>query len=167
MSETTATGAPAARRSAWIPWIFVAGFGVIIAVNGVMVYFALSTRIDVVVEKPYERGISYNLLLDEARAAAALGWTVETVSRRFDETRGVITLDLLLHGPDGPLDGTEVQASLVRPIEGDRIEAPPAFSFKGHVGLALEGVRPGQWDLVLSLRRDGERMTTVERIVLR
>jgi nitrogen fixation protein FixH len=34
---------PAARRSRWIPWAFVAFFGVVLAANAIMIVIAITT----------------------------------------------------------------------------------------------------------------------------
>ena len=39
--------------SRFIPWLFAAGMTFIVAVNGVLVYFALGTWSGLVVERPY------------------------------------------------------------------------------------------------------------------
>ncbi|MFW5680782.1 MAG: FixH family protein, partial [Pseudomonadota bacterium] len=63
-----------ARKSRWIPWAFVAFFGVVFLVNGVMVYFAVTTFAGVERRDAFKRAQSYNEVLAEARAQAALGW---------------------------------------------------------------------------------------------
>lgn len=56
---------------------FIAFFGVIFAVNGAFVYFALNTWSGLVVDKAYQRGLDYNEVLSDARASRALGWHAE------------------------------------------------------------------------------------------
>ena len=65
------------RKSSWIPWIFVGGFAGVVAVNGVLIWLALTTFSGLDREAPYARGIGYNAVLAEARDQAALGWQTE------------------------------------------------------------------------------------------
>jgi nitrogen fixation protein FixH len=55
--------------------IIVAFFGVVIAVNVVMAYYAASTFSGTVVDNSYVASQEYNGWLAEARAEARLGWT--------------------------------------------------------------------------------------------
>lgn len=61
-------------RDKLIPWYFVAFFAVIFAVNGVLVYFSVTTMPGVTNKKAYETGLRYNQTLEKAEAAKALGW---------------------------------------------------------------------------------------------
>ena len=62
----------------WIPMIFVGGFLVIAAVNGVMIWLAVDTFTGIATERHYEKGLAYNQALAAAEVQAALGWTAET-----------------------------------------------------------------------------------------
>ncbi|GGB48865.1 membrane protein [Roseibium aquae] len=57
-------------------------FGVIFAVNGVFLYFALGTFPGVAVESSYEAGQAYNQEIAAAKAQAERGWQVETAIER-------------------------------------------------------------------------------------
>ena len=63
--------------SRFIPWLFAAGMTFVVAVNGVLVYFALGTWSGLVVERPYERGVQYNRVLEAVARQEALGWQFE------------------------------------------------------------------------------------------
>ena len=62
------------KRSTWIPWVFVGGMALVVLVNLVLVYAALSTFTGVTTGKSYDRGRSYNQVLAEAARQDALGW---------------------------------------------------------------------------------------------
>ena len=53
----------------------IAFFGVVSAVNGVFIYFALDTWPGLAVENSYERGLNYNEVLNQARRQSQFGWT--------------------------------------------------------------------------------------------
>lgn len=156
------------RKSGWIPWVFVGGMGVVVAVNAVMVTFALSTFSGLTVEKPYERGVAYNRVLEAQARQEALGWTLSTT---FQPTSGQLDGRLVLtaHGPDGaPLDDLVLDARLVRPVEK---MAPLELFFTaagdGRYVARAELPLPGLWDLKLHARRGDDLYTLIERLDVR
>lgn len=98
------------KQPYWIPGLFVGIMLAIVAVNGVMVYFATSTFPGLDTDKAYVNGLAYNETLKEAAASEALGWRAVTGVA----TDGKLTLDL--SGPDGaPLAGLALTGAMVRP----------------------------------------------------
>ena len=67
-----------ANRSRYIPWLFVAGFAVVIAVNAIMIWFAVGSFSGLYTPVPRDRGLHYNAIIAEQKARDALGWRVET-----------------------------------------------------------------------------------------
>ena len=53
-------------RGRWIPWVFVGGMGLVIGVNAILVWFALTTFTGVTTPRAYDRGRTYNDVLAEA-----------------------------------------------------------------------------------------------------
>jgi len=155
-------GPRAQRRSAWIPWVFVGAFAVIIAVNMVMVWFAVSSFSGVAVKGPFDRGRNYDAIIAEAERQRALGWTAAVA---LDGGR------LAVHavGRDGrPLDMLEITAVLTRPAEA----LPPVpvvlhAEGDGRYSGAVRAPKPGIWDARLTMvgRGAGERVEVVERVV--
>ena len=47
-------------RSRYIPWLFVAGFAVVVTVNATMITFAVGSFSGLYTAKPRERGLHYN-----------------------------------------------------------------------------------------------------------
>jgi nitrogen fixation protein FixH len=131
------------KRGRWIPWVFVGGMALVVAVNGLLVWFSLSTFTGVTVPRAYERGRGYDAVLAEAARQDALGW------------RGDITLEagvLRLAMQDAaqqPLHG-RVEGVLLRPLEG--VEVPLGFTATGNGRFAarLEPLRAGQWEARLT-----------------
>ena len=131
------------KRGRWIPWVFVGGMALVVAVNALLVWFSLSTFTGVTVPRAYERGRGYDQVLAEAARQDALGW------------RGDITLDagvLRLVMQDRvrqPLHG-RVEGVMLRPLEG--VEVPLGFNATGHGRFAarLEPLRAGQWEARLT-----------------
>lgn len=53
----------------------IAFFGVILLVNGIFLYNALSTYTGVVSEEPYRKGLSYNERIQAEKQQKTLGWS--------------------------------------------------------------------------------------------
>ena len=64
-------------QRSFIPWIFVIGMAVVIVVNGVLIYSAISTWKPQVIDESYERGREYNDALARTARQDALGWRIE------------------------------------------------------------------------------------------
>jgi nitrogen fixation protein FixH len=89
----------------------IAGFfGIVFAVNGVMIYSAVSTHTGLVAIEPYRKGLHYNERIVADERQERLGWTAS-----LDVLpNGAIVLRLL--EADGrPVRGLKVLASLGRP----------------------------------------------------
>ena len=156
----TATLAPA-RRSL-IPWIFVAGMALVLAVNGVMVAIAVGTFTGLAVSDPYKQGLEYNQVLEAQKRQEALGWRLEL--RR--QSQGDLVLQA--SAADGqPLDGLQLSARLVRPVEP--LPAVPV-QFVGEGGGVYRAVvappRRGQWDVQLDAVKTSGRFHLRQRILV-
>lgn len=66
-----------AKRLHWIPGLFVAAFGLVIAANAVLIWFATESFSGLDTERPYEKGLLYNQAIVAAEQVAALSWTAE------------------------------------------------------------------------------------------
>lgn len=132
------------RRSRWIPWAFVGGMLLVVVVNLVMVYFAVSTFTGVTVPRSYERGRGYDAVLTEAARQDALGWRAEL--RLAGGTLSLVATDR-----DGRPVAGRVEGVLLRPLEGT--ELPLAFAPRGGGRWAAEVQPPqrGQWEARLTL----------------
>ena len=65
------------QKSWWIPWIFVGAFVVIIAVNAIMVSFALTSWTGLETKNHFLAGNAYNEALAGAKRQVELGWQDE------------------------------------------------------------------------------------------
>lgn len=142
---------------------FVAGFLIVIAVNGLMAYFAVSTFTGVTTAEPYTRGLRYNRELAAAEAQVALGWTVRSAFRAEGERRGTLTVTAT--DRDGKALRVEAEALFVRPVErGLDFSAPLAERAGGEYVAELEFPRPGQWEARIVLRRGDDAYRQIVRV---
>lgn len=153
-----------AIRSRYIPWLFVAGFAIVIAVNATMIALAVGSFSGLYTTKPRDRGLHYNEVIAEQQHRDRLGWRIET-QWRPEANR----LELALFDAAGqPLGPNHVSAELVRPVEKRRpidveLTATDIGRFAGTVDLPERG----NWDVDIVIERDGERYALTRRMFLR
>jgi len=146
------------RRSAWIPWVFVGGMLLVVAVNGVLVFAAVETFTGVTTGHAYDRGRAYNHVLAEAARQDALRWTPEVALAGS-------TLRIAVRDADGlPVEG-RLDGVLRRPVEGTEITLAPAATAPGHWAETVE-LRAGQWEARLRLTgADGRHLDIRQRVI--
>jgi nitrogen fixation protein FixH len=105
---------PDERRSRWIPWAFVAFFGVVFAANATMIVIAIATWPGLETRQAYQRGLAHDEALAAAAAQAALGWTVEFAFEQTGARTGTLRLDLADRFGNR-LEDAEVRVAFVRP----------------------------------------------------
>lgn len=143
-------------------------FGLIIAVNGVFVYFAISSFSGVETPDAYTRGLAYNRVIEAAETQAALGWTVTLEQTAVvDQTTG-LRVSVADRGGQ-PIEGLRVTAELRRPThEGYDQKADLVAvgdgTYAGDIAVPLAG----QWDAYIhAVRGDEERYTIKQRLWLK
>ena len=98
----------------YIPWLFVAFFGVVFAANGALVAVAVESFTGLSTEGAYQKGLAYNRTLAEAAAQEKLGWALAADASALKRGAGRITVTLRAH--DGaPLTGAHLEARFIRP----------------------------------------------------
>ena len=155
------------ERSGWIPYGFVAFFGVVLLANALMIWIAFATWTGLETDDAYQKGLAYNRTLDEAAAQAALGWEVDLELAQKDER--TLALDLVLEGPHGDLiEDAVVSAAFVRPThEGyDQLVTIP-HRYGGEYESLVELPLAGQWELHLTIAAAGELWRETRRVYLR
>jgi nitrogen fixation protein FixH len=151
-------------RISMVPWLFVAGFALVIAVNGVMMWFAIGSFSGLYSDHARARGLRYNEVVAEQRARDALGWTIE-----IGWQTGGRQLALIVRDANGrPLSGASVAIDLVRPAEkraplGVAMEPQGEGRFVATVNLPALG----NWDADIVVEADGRRFAVTKRLFLR
>jgi nitrogen fixation protein FixH len=156
-----------AGRSRWIPWAFVGFFVIVFAVNGVMVWVAVSSWTGLEADSSYERGLIYNRALEAERQQAALGWRAAIDFHQTGDRRG--TLELRLQGRDAaPLQGARIDAEIVRPTQvGYDFDVALEEQAPGRYRADLRLPLPGQWEVRLAARAQGEVYRLSPRIYVK
>lgn len=141
---------PTPRRSAWIPWVFVGAFLLVIAVNGVMVWASVSTFTGVTVGRAYERGRGYDQVLAEAARQDALGWISEL--RLADGHLRVTVRDR-----EGRPVAGRIAGVMQRPVTGQDIALDFAPDGAGAWTATADLPHRGLWEARLTLSGPGEQ----------
>ncbi len=133
--------------------LFLAFFGVILSVNGVLVYRSLSTWTGLEQENAYVDGLNYNQTLEARRAQAELGWR-HTLSAEFQNDGGVILTVHFVDRDGAPLEGLNVTAMLRRPTQ-DGFDQSLELPSRGKGAYGARAVLPlaGQWQVRVTARR--------------
>ncbi len=145
-------------RGRWIPWVFVGGMGVVVVVNAILVWFALTTFTGVSTPRAFDRGRTYNDVLAEAARQDALGWAT---SVRFAEA----VLEVEARDAAGASLSGVLSGVLHRPLSGEdeplvfRAVAPGRWQ-------AVAAPRPGLWEARLVLRNASGRIDIRHRLVV-
>ncbi len=152
----------------WYPWIFVAGMGVVIIVNGILLYFALSTWSGLETDDHYRKGLAYNQNIEAVRRQAQLGWTLD-VAFAPDTASGEQrpgTVRLRFAGPDGaPLEDLAVRVRFERPThEGYDREVTARYAGQGRYEASLALPLPGLWEARVWARRGDIQFQQVRRL---
>lgn len=170
MPETTAPPPAKAtgrrQKSWWIPWLFVGGFAIVLAVNGVMLTIALDSFTGIETEQAYKKGLAYNEQIDAAERQAELGWQVALAAEQSGPSEARIALEVA-DRTGRPLDGAEVVASLVRPTQaGHDRSAALTPSAPGRYGATVALPLQGLWDLSVEIRHPRGHYRVTDRLVL-
>jgi len=135
---------------------FIGFFGVIFAMNAILVRAATSTFGGVETGSAYKAGVTFKNELAAARAQTARGWSVKAKLQR--DAAGAASLDLRVADADGRTPpGLTAMALLTHPTDRRRDRVIDLVA--GAPG-AFQGATPaeaGQWDLVIDLYQGEER----------
>ncbi|MEX0582274.1 MAG: FixH family protein [Sneathiella sp.] len=134
--------------------MLAAFFGLMFAVNGILVYFALGSFSGVSESDAYKRGLSYNQEIDQHARQTARNWHSDIEFVQTGAVQGLLTLDI--RDADGRvLEGMRVVATIRRPvIDGTDQEASLLYDgMKYHTDLSVVG--PGQWDTSILVHGGG------------
>lgn len=138
MATETQSARPFTGRMALA--LLVGFFGIVFAVNGVMLTMALKTHSGIVANEPYRKGLKYNERIAADALQAELGWASD-IAVSPDARRLVVRLT----GKSGePIDGMRVRAEVARPS-----------SSEVDLRLALELKGPGRYEAELPDLKDG------------
>lgn len=151
-------------RDRFIPWLFVLGFALVVAVNGVMIWFAVGSFSGLYTSNPRDRGLRYNAVVAEQQSRDALGWRIDTNWRADNDRIEVSVFD----AAGQPLTGARVFVEFVRPVE-KRSPLGVAMAEIGSGRYASSVTLParGNWELDIVIERGADHFAQTRRMFLR
>jgi nitrogen fixation protein FixH len=153
MSMTTTGHPPRVITGRAVLIYLIAFFGVIFAMNFVMIRVAISSFSGVETESSYKAGLTFKNDVAAAHAQDALRWSVEA-SIQHGETKGIL---ITVHdGKARPLSGLTAQATLAHPTDKRNDLAMDFVETSTGQFKSLTPLPEGRWDLVINLKRGDE-----------
>jgi nitrogen fixation protein FixH len=140
----------------------LAMFGVVILVNGVFAYFALSSHPGVVTEDSYAKGLRYNAALAAAAAQRDLGWRSE-INFAPEGRRGGMLEVRIVDAAGVRVRDLDVAASIRRPVVSGHDQAVMLAraadgAYRAKIVLPLSG----NWDVEINAERAGRHVFRLE-----
>jgi nitrogen fixation protein FixH len=130
-------------------------FAVIVLVNGVFMYFALTSFSGLSTENAYVKGVNYNRTLAQGRAQKAAGWQVTATALQVTPGRQVVLNVRVMDRHGRPLDNLALRGQLRRPTyAGDDVTLEFEATGKGGYRALADPDAAGQWDLRLLAQVD-------------
>lgn len=141
---------------------FLGFFGVIFAVNGVFLYYAIGSYTGVVANEPYRKGLEYNRRIADDARQAALGWTRALTLTRAGELKFA-----LKDAAGEPITGLIIEAQVGRP--STNVEDATVRLIEGAPGVYqsnLGAMAAGAWLVSAEAvrRREGQSDEVVYRV---
>jgi nitrogen fixation protein FixH len=156
-----------AGRDRWIPWAFVAFFGVVLAANGAMIWIAFATWTGLETEGAYQKGLAYNRTLAAAKAQEELGWRVDLSVAPTGGRLAEIELKLADRN-NNVMQDARVTAAFVRPTHaGHDLELVVPHIHAGIYGADAALPFSGVWELHLTVESGDDTYRLRQRIYLR
>jgi len=132
-------------------WI-IGFFGVVFAVNGVMLYMALHTWGGLETDDAYRKGLFYNREITAAEDQAKSGWII-SLDHQPISLRGDI-LAVNITRPDGDLAPEKVTAFISRAVTNIYDQTITLDQLGANqYGTPLTLPQPGQWDVDIRVSR--------------
>ena len=159
------------RERRWTGWTvlltLLGFFGVVFAINGVMIFAAISTMRGLDTESAYQAGRMFERDVAMAKAQDARQWQVD--AKVTTTPGGGRRLDVVARDASGrPLGGLALSAVFERPTDRRLDQAVAVAEVSPGTFYGNSGLAAGQWDLVIELSRQGEEMfRSRNRVVLK
>ena len=145
--------------------MMLAFFGVIAAVNAVMMTLAIRTMPGLEVKSAYEASQTYNAGLNSIAAQDQRGWKVEIWSAGI--AKGAPLRVAILDAAGKPVSGLGGEARFERPTDKRMDQVfPLRETGEGIYEASIPALEPGQWDMAVELLRDHKRMFVSRRRVV-
>jgi nitrogen fixation protein FixH len=146
---------------------FVGFFGIVAAVNAVMVRAAVTTFAGTQTDSAYRAGLAYKSEEAAAAAQSALAWQVDGRIVRAASGEAILTVDVK-DARRLPIYGIEIAARLAHPLNANLDRKMNLARVADGTFRGATDATAGQWTLTIDVTRDRERLyRNVSRVVLK
>lgn len=141
-------------------------FAVVAGANAVLIYAAISTFGGLETESSYRAGLAFAREAAAAQAQDARHWDVTAKTARDG---GATVVEMTARDSFGrPVPDLQAKAELAHPTDRRADVAVPLVGYGPGLFRGEAAAGAGQWDLVIELSRDGERLfRSRNRVMLR
>lgn len=155
----------------WYPWLFVGAFGIVFTVNGIMVYFAVSSWTGLETKNYYKASTDYNSVLAQRAKQTALGWVAEFSYENTpvnDDPRAGMYHLRFTDKTGTAIEGLTITAKAVRPTH-EGYDQSMSFIERGNGNYTASATLPlpGQWELRYAAQSTDELFKMRQRIVVK
>jgi len=153
------------RTPSWrfFPWALALGLGVVVAVNGIMVWSALSSYPGRAGQDGFDLSNRYETVLSRDRAMSGLGWSV-TVA--MNETHHPV---ISIGGPPDSEKGTFQVDAVAERLVGPAHRTPLLFRAAEDGRFVADGTLdlPGQWEVTVRIGSVTRDYAVTKRVIVR
>ena len=154
--ENTISKKPTGGR--FVALCFVLFFGVIVVVNIIFLYMALSTQPGVVAKNTYEKGLAYDELIDKAKSQPDIKQDVSYDGK-------VLRWSLVDEGGEALIDAI-VNVKIIRPVQNGydfelKLEHSGGGIYEAELPLPLKGL----WEARLSSKWNNKQYQTTYQFI--
>ncbi len=136
-------------------FLMLAGFfGVMFAVNGVFVYFALTSFSGVSVDDAYKKGLSYNQEISRLEKQRARGWQTGFSVSTLPDNNVAVSLSVTDKTGQVP-DNLSATLLITRPARQDQDRTLDLTQADGKFTADIQLPESGQWDLLVEVKGGG------------
>ncbi len=147
----------------WFPWMLVAALLLVVAVNGGLIYAAMTSFPGKAANDGFDLSNRYNIVMAEARRETALGWNV--AARAEPDGRPMVTVS---DSAGAPLRDVVLTAVAERPLGAPHMQQL-GFREAAAGRYVADAALPerGQWDVTLTASMQGNEIRLTRRIIVR
>lgn len=149
-----------------IPYFFFAFFAVVVVVNVAYIYISKKTWRGVVSEDAYQKGLDYNVTLEQVKKQTALGWQVNIDYKRKTPNLGILGVRVFDKNY-APIRDAVVYVNFRRPTqEGFDFAVGLESSNDGFYKKEITFPLLGQWEAGIIAEKGADRYQEVKRFVI-
>ncbi len=135
-------------------YMLLSFFGVMVTVNGIFVYFALTSFSGLSVEDSYKRGLNYNKIIATAESQASREWVADLEFESLGNSSGLVTLHLVDKNGE-KIRNLNAQATIRRPLGQYEDRSQVMVMTREGFETEIEFEAEGQWDLIVQITGAG------------